>query len=164
MRNEECGILRHLRAECVGHGTLSPGDQSKMSGYSGTPLARKLGIKPGSKVVLINGPTDYLDLLSPLPENIEFEDDTGGEVDLIHIFTNSRDELFGELPKLTRLIKPNGSIWVSWYKKAAKLPTEITEDTVREAAFPIGLVDVKVCAVDERWSGLKLVIRKENRI
>ncbi len=88
----------------------------------------------------------------------------GGELDLIHLFTNSRDELFGKLAECVRLIKQDGTIWVSWYKKAAKLPTEITEDTVREAAFPLGLVDIKVCAVDEKWSGLKLVIRKENRI
>ncbi len=81
-----------------------------------------------------------------------------------HIFTNSRDELFQNLAECVRLIKRDGSIWVSWYKKAAKLPTEIIEDTVREAAFPLGLVDIKVCAVDEKWSGLKLVIRKENRI
>jgi len=74
------------------------------------------------------------------------------------------NRLYGRLAECVRLIKQNGSIWVSWYKKAAKMPTEITEDTVREAAFPLGLVDVKVCAVDEKWSGLKLVIRKENRI
>jgi Protein of unknown function (DUF3052) len=86
------------------------------------------------------------------------------EIDVIHIFTNTRDGLFRGLSDARNLIKQNGSIWISWYKKAAKLPTEITEDTIREAAFPLGLVDVKVCAVDEKWSGLKLVIRKENRI
>ena len=84
-------------------------------------------------------------------------------VDIVHLFTNSRDELFGELARLRNVIRQDGAIWVSWYKKAAKLPTEITEDTVREAAFPLGLVDVKVCAVDEKWSGLKVVIRKVNR-
>ena len=84
-------------------------------------------------------------------------------VDIVHLFTNSRDELFGELARLRNVIRQGGAIWVSWYKKAAKLPTEITEDTVREAAFPLGLVDVKVCAVDEKWSGLKVVIRKVNR-
>jgi hypothetical protein len=85
-------------------------------------------------------------------------------LDIVHLFTNSRDELFSELARLQNVIKQDGAIWVSWYKKAAKLPTEITEDTVREAAFPLGLVDVKVCAVDERWSGLKVVIRRENRV
>ena len=82
---------------------------------------------------------------------------------MIHLFTNSRDDLFRLLPEFKNLVKQDGAIWVSWYKRAAKLPTEITEDTVREAALPIGLVDVKVCAVDDKWSGLKLVIRKENR-
>ncbi|MEP6944721.1 MAG: DUF3052 family protein [Acidobacteriota bacterium] len=83
---------------------------------------------------------------------------------LVHIFTNERDELFQLLARFRQMIPQNGSIWVSWYKKAAKLPTEITEDTIREAAFPLGLVDVKVCAVDEKWSALKVVIRKESRL
>ncbi len=133
-------------------------------GYSGTPLAKKLGMKEGFAVLGLNPPDNFLDLLAPLPENVTILATPQPEIDLIHLFTNSRDELFGELAKCVRLIKQNGSIWVSWYKKAAKLPTEITEDTVREAAFPLGLVDIKVCAVDEKWSGLKLVIRKENRI
>ncbi|MDI1242945.1 MAG: DUF3052 family protein [bacterium] len=85
------------------------------------------------------------------------------KLDILHIFTNSRDELFRVLDEARGVIKQDGAIWVSWYKKAAKLSTEITEDTIREAALPMGLVDVKVCAVDEKWSGLKLVIRKELR-
>lgn len=134
------------------------------TGYSGTPLAKKLGIKDGFAVLTVNAPEDYDEILRPLQDNVSISDRLFVEADLIHIFTNSRDELFGALPKFMRMIKQNGAIWVSWYKKAAKLPTEITEDTVREAAFPLGLVDVKVCAVDEKWSGLKLVIRKENRV
>lgn len=133
-------------------------------GYSGTPLAKKLGIKEGFVVLTVNAPDDYDDLVAPLPAEVTVPDSPRVDVDLIHLFTNSRDELFGKLAECVRLIKQDGSIWVSWYKKAAKLPTEITEDTVREAAFPLGLVDIKVCAVDEKWSGLKLVIRKENRI
>lgn len=133
-------------------------------GYSGTPLAKKLGVKDGFQVLTVNAPQDYDDLIAPLPEAVSILDRLAADADLIHIFTNSRDELFGKLAESVRLIKQNGSIWVSWYKKAAKLPTEITEDTIREAAFPLGLVDVKVCAVDEKWSGLKLVIRKENRV
>jgi len=134
-----------------------------MTGYSGTPLTKKLGIKEGFAVLGVNPPDDFRGLLAPLPENVMVLARPQQEIDLIHLFTNSRSELFAELAKCVRLIKQDGSIWVSWYKKAAKLPTEITEDTVREAAFPLGLVDVKVCAVDEKWSGLKLVIRKENR-
>ena len=132
-------------------------------GYSGTPLAKKLGIKDGFNVLTVNAPDDYREMLASLPENVAISDSVAPNADLVHIFTNSRDDLFGKLAESVRLIKQNGSIWVSWYKKAAKLPTEITEDTVREAAFPLGLVDIKVCAVDEKWSGLKLVIRKENR-
>jgi hypothetical protein len=137
------------------------------AGYSGTPLAKKLGINEGFSVLSSGAPANYLDLLAPLPNDVAIEIDSSGtsnRFDVIHLFTNSRDELFAKLAESVRLIKQNGSIWVSWYKKAAKLPTEITEDTIREAAFPLGLVDVKVCAVDEKWSGLKLVIRKENRI
>jgi Protein of unknown function (DUF3052) len=134
------------------------------AGYSGTPLAKKLGIKEGFTVYGVNAPDDFEQSLEPLPAGVAMLDEPKAGIDLIHLFTNSRDELFGKLAECVRLIKQNGSIWVSWYKRAAKLPTEITEDTIREAAFPLGLVDIKVCAVDEKWSGLKLVIRKENRI
>lgn len=132
------------------------------AGYSGTPLAKKLGIKDGFVVLVVNAPDDYPALLDPLADGVEIRDATDntfvrteGAADLLHLFTNSRDGLFSGLAKYNALIKQDGMIWVSWYKKAAKLPTEITEDTVREAAFPLGLVDIKVCAVDEKWSGVK---------
>ena len=134
------------------------------AGYSGTPLAKKLGIKEGMLVVSVDAPQNYDELLSPLPDGVRISKNARRDADVIHIFTNTRDGLFKAVSEVRHLIKQNGSIWVSWYKKAAKLPTEITEDTVREAAFPLGLVDIKVCAVDDRWSGLKLVIRRENRI
>lgn len=136
-------------------------------------MGKKLGIKDGSVVLTVNAPGNYLEWVEPLPEGVVIE--AAGSVtplgtsglsqhwDIVHLFTNSRDELFSELARLRNVIKQDGAIWVSWYKKAAKLPTEITEDTVRDAAFPLGLVDVKVCAVDEKWSGLKVVIRRENR-
>ena len=129
-------------------------------------MAKKLGIKAGMFVMLVDAPDGFVDLLGDLPEGVAV---SAGEtptapVDIVHIFTNSMDGLFRSLDAGRRSIKQDGAIWVSWYKKAAKLPTEITEDTIREAALPLGLVDVKVCAVDEKWSGLKLVIRKENRI
>ena len=143
------------------------------SGYSGKPLSKKLGITPGMIVLTVGAPADYTDLLMHVPNDVLIVESgargsgrakiSSGPADMIHIFTNSRDDLFRGLAKYKSLIKQDGSIWVSWYKRAAKLPTEITEDTVREAALPLGLVDVKVCAVDEKWSGLKLVIRKENR-
>jgi hypothetical protein len=134
------------------------------AGYSGTPLARKLGIKEGMKVITVDAPADYRALLDPLPPDVTILAKPQKDADILHLFTNTRDGLFRALSEARGLIKQNGVIWVSWYKKAAKLPTEITEDTVREAAFPLGLVDVKVCAVDEKWSGLKLVVRRENRI
>lgn len=138
------------------------------TGYSGTPLAKKLGMKEGMAVLTVNAPGDYLDLLDPVPDGVTITDLQAGSqrsdaVDIVHLFTNSRDELFWQLARLRNVIRQDGAIWVSWYKKAAKLRSEIAEDTVREAAFPLGLVDVKVCAVDDKWSGLKVVIRKENR-
>lgn len=142
------------------------------AGYSGTPLAKKLGMKEGMVVLTVNAPDNYEQLVEPVPEGVEIIDlragsprsDAGRSLDIVHLFTNSRDELFSELARLRNVIEQDGAIWVSWYKKAAKLPTQITEDMIREAAFPLGLVDVKVCAVDDKWSGLKVVIRKENRV
>lgn len=133
-------------------------------GYSGTPLSKKLGITPGMAVATIGAPDNYSVLLDPVPDDVSFSDSPGQDVDLVHLFTNSWADLIKELSNARKAIKQDGTIWVSWYKKAAKLPTEITEDRVRDAAFPLGLVDIKVCAVDEKWSGLKLVIRRENRI
>jgi len=154
------------------------------AGYSGTPLAKKLGIKAGMTVVVAGYSDDYGALVAPMPDDVILVTDhpvatstplgdapagtprapgSDGAIDVLHIFTNSRDELFRVLDEARGVIKQDGMIWVSWYKKAAKLSTEITEDTVRDAALPLGLVDVKVCAVDEKWSGLKLVIRKELR-
>jgi hypothetical protein len=144
------------------------------AGYSGTPLAKKLGIKEGFVVAAVNAPENYEELLSPLPAGVEITRLDPGtlpdgrvsarNIDVIHFFTNSRDELARGLAKYMKLIKQDGVIWVSWYKKAARLPTEITEDVVRDVCLPLGLVDIKVCAVDEKWSGLKLVIRHENRV
>ena len=142
-------------------------------GYSGKPLSKKLGITPGMIVMTVGAPENYSDLLMHVPDDVLIvEADSHrtkrakistGPADMVHLFTNSRDDLFRRLTEYKNVIKQDGTIWVSWYKRAAKLPTEITEDTVREAALPLGLVDVKVCAVDDKWSGLKLVIRKENR-
>jgi hypothetical protein len=134
------------------------------AGYSGTPLAKKLGIKENAAVIVANAPENYGELLAPLPAGATIFEKPVKNADIVHFFTNSRDELARGLAKYKALIKQDGSIWVSWYKKAAKLATEITEDTIREVAFPLGLVDVKVCAVDDKWSGLKLVIRRENRV
>ncbi len=133
------------------------------AGYSGTPLAQKLGIKPGSQVVVIGAPEGYLSLLDPLPEGVRFVKRWAASTDIVHIFTTRREELHKLLTKYRSQLQPTGMVWVSWPKKSAKVATDITEDTVREVALPLGFVDIKVCAVSEVWSGLKLVIRKELR-
>ena len=132
-------------------------------GYSGTPLARKLGIVAGSRVVVVNAPDGYRDWLVPLPEDVRFEATVSMAVTVVHVFADRRAALKTQLDSLRERIAPNAAVWVSWPKKASKVPTDITEDTIRELALPIGFVDVKVCAVSEIWSGLKLVIRKELR-
>ena len=134
-----------------------------MAGYSGTPLAKKLGFKENFKVYTINAPANYAELLEFLPDGVIFFKKLQNDLDMIHLFSSSKTELTGILKESLQAIKSNGMIWISWPKKSSKIPSEISEDTVREVALPLGLVDVKVCAVDEIWSGLKLVIRKENR-
>lgn len=133
------------------------------AGYSGTPLGKKLGIKEGLRIFIRNAPEEYLQWIAPLPYNATFSARIEGDIDLAHVFVSERSELRSLLEELYDPIAPDGMIWVSWHKKASKIPTEITEDVVREIALPMGLVDVKVCAVSEIWSGLKLVIRKELR-
>ena len=134
-----------------------------MAGYSGTPLAKKLGIKEGFRVLAVNAPEGYPGLLDPLPESVSFVPGLDRTVDLVHLFSVSREELASALPVYRAGLDPRATVWVSWPKKAAKVPTDITEDVVREVALPLGFVDVKVCAVDEVWSGLKLVVRSELR-
>jgi len=133
------------------------------SGYSGTPLAKKLGIKPGTAVCAINAPAHYRDLLAPLPADVTFANDVAQGASFVHLFTLARTDLVAALERIRPLLATDGMIWVSWPKKASKVPTDITEDTIRAVALPMGLVDVKVCAVDATWSGLKLVIRKALR-
>lgn len=133
------------------------------AGYSGTPLARKLGIGPGAVVCALEAPAHYRGLLAPLPEGVRFVSKVSAAATLVHAFAVDRARLDGTLRECRAAIAPDAAVWVSWPKKASKVPTDITEDTVRELALPLGFVDVKVCAVDETWSGLKLVIRKELR-
>lgn len=133
------------------------------AGYSGTPLVRKLGIRAGDRMTVLNPPPDYWDLLTGLPDGVESLTARARNLDFVHFFAQRAAELRRRLPKLLRAIRPDGMIWVSWPKKASKVETDVTEDVVRAVALPLGLVDVKVCAVDEVWSALKLVIRKELR-
>ena len=134
-----------------------------MAGYSGTPLSKKLGIKPGSRVYVKNPPVGYRKLLAPLPEGVGFTTRLTAGMQFIHLFTSSRAQLTSALPALLRKLEVDGTLWVSWPKKASGVATDVSEDVIRQIALPLGLVDVKVCAVDETWSGLKLVIRKTNR-
>ena len=134
-----------------------------MSGYSGTPLAAKLGIKAGMAVRAANAPDGYRDLLAPLPGGASIATRAAGKADLVHHFSTHRSELAKALARYRRSLADDTAVWVSWPKKAARVPTDITEDTIRALALPLGYVDVKVCAVSEVWSGLKLVVRKELR-
>ena len=133
-----------------------------MAGYSGTPLAKKLGLKDDLTVLLSGAPDSYRKSLDA-PQSVRFVTKLSGDVDLVQIFTARRAQLADALTRYRQTLAPDAIVWVSWPKKSSKVPTDITEDTVREVALPLGFVDVKVCAVDEVWSGLKLVVRKELR-
>ena len=134
-----------------------------MTGYSGTPLAKKLGIKPNCKLFLSHAPQNYLTWVAPLPAGVTCVSRLTRDTDIVHLFVTERAMLSKSLPGFLKTLRDDAVIWVSWPKKAAKVPTDVTEDVIRVVALPLGVVDVKVCAVDEVWSGLKLVIRKENR-
>lgn len=134
-----------------------------MSGYSGTPLAKKLGIKPGFRVKTRNAPQGFLELLEPVPEGAKVSPRLRAPVDIFHAFVMTRVELNKAVRQGLKDIHPSGVIWISWPKQASGVPTDVKEGSIREAALPLGLVDVKVCAVDDTWSGLKLVIRKALR-
>lgn len=133
------------------------------TGYSGTPLIKKLGIVDEMRMHLRHAPAHYLSLLGELPASVKLAKQLRGEVDFIHLFITERRLLEAEIPQCMKQLQHDGMIWVSWPKKASKVQTDITEDVIREVILPLGLVDIKVCAVDEVWSGLKLVIRKELR-
>ena len=134
-----------------------------MPGYSGKPLAIKLGIKPGSELCVVGAPDDYLKLIEPLPERTKVVTRLSLNTGLVHIFTSRKAELAKALHSYRTKLDPAAVVWVSWPKKSSRVPTDITEDTVREVALPLGFVDIKVCAVTNVWSGLKLVVRKELR-
>jgi len=138
-------------------------EPSQTAGYSGTPLARKLGIREGTTVLLVGAPEDYVSSLEPLPPAVTFKAQADRSIDLAQVFVTRRDELARLLTSLRRKLRPDAAVWVSWPKKSARLATDVTEDTIRELALPLGFVDIKVCAVSNVWSGLKLVVRRELR-
>lgn len=136
-----------------------------VAGYSGKPLKDKLGYRPGCAAAVIGAPMDYAALLDmpAAPPSLSADDPLPPGLCFLHLFATRRAMLEIVLSKARGSITTDGMVWVSWPKKASKLPSEITEDTVRDVALPLGFVDIKVCAVDENWSGLKLVIRKDLR-
>lgn len=134
-----------------------------MAGYSGTPLVRKLGIKAGMEIHAVGAPEGYLKLIEPLPEGAKNAARLSKNTALVHFFSSHKADLAQALRSYRATLKATTIVWVSWPKKAAKVPTDITEDTVRDLALPLGFVDIKVCAVTAVWSGLKLVVRKELR-
>ncbi len=133
------------------------------SGYSKTPLVRKLGIKPGHAVAVIDGPADFVTWLGELPEGAELRPALGAAPDVAVVFATERARLETALLEAADAIFPAGAVWAAWPKRASRVPTDITEDTVREIALPRGLVDNKVCAISEVWSGLRVVWRREHR-
>ena len=134
-----------------------------VAGYSGKPLATKLGIKEQTSLVAVDAPNGYRRLLEPLPAAVRFSSKIDKTTDIVHVFCTAKSELSRELKSYRKELGPNAAIWVSWPKRSANVPTDVTEDVVRAIALPLGFVDIKVCAVDDVWSGLKLVVRKELR-
>ena len=133
------------------------------AGYSGTPLVKKLGVKEGHRVAWLGAPERFDALVGELPAAANVRRRLGRDLDLLVQFTTSRAELEARLPKLREAVFPAGAAWVAWPKRSSGVATDVTEDVVRDLALPLGLVDVKVIAIDETWSGLKLVVRKELR-
>jgi hypothetical protein len=133
------------------------------AGYSGTPLAQKLGIKPGMKVIGIDAPSNYRKLLGSAAGTVSFGERASNNENFVHLFATQRSALEKQLVQLRKKLADSGTVWVSWPKKASGVQTDITEDVIRTVALPLGFVDVKVCAVDEIWSGLKLMVRREHR-
>jgi hypothetical protein len=134
-----------------------------MAGYSQAPLAQKLGIRPGMSLIAINPPDDYDTLVGGLPSPIDLKTNLDGSIDFIHFFTKDYAELNAVFPEIKQALQPNGMLWISWPKRASKVITDLSDNSVREIGLNFGLVDVKVCAVDEIWSALKFVYRIKDR-
>ena len=134
-----------------------------MAGYSGTPLVKKLGIKEGSRVALVNAPKDFQATLEELPDNVKFMKSVTKSLDLILFFVSSEQVLAKDFAKLAARLASNGMIWIAWPKKSSGVATDLVFDRVQRIGLDAGLVDVKICAIDETWSGLKFVIRLKDR-
>ena len=135
-----------------------------MAGYSGTPLPRKLGITPASRLAFVDAPSGFAATLGALPEGVTTKNSLRGGADVAICFVTERRVLARRIDGLGRAIFPDGAAWIAWPKRASGVATDVTEDTVREVALPLGLVDNKVCAIDETWSALRIVWRREHRV
>lgn len=134
-----------------------------IAGYSGTPLAKKLGIAEGTHVVSLAAPEHYRELLAPLPEGVVWAARVTAKTDIVHVFVTRAEDLNRRLGTLRQSLRPDAAVWVSWPKKSSGVVSNVNEQTVRDLALPLGFIDIKVCAVDAVWSGLKLVIRRNQR-
>ena len=139
-------------------------DTTKQSGYSGTPLAKKLGLKPEMRGVLVDPPTDLMAWLAPLPEGIEFLEAPTTPLDFALVFSEAQIHLVGEISALEPHLSPSGMIWVAWPKKSSGVETDLVFDVVQRSGLDLGLVDNKVCAISPIWSGLRFVVRREKRV
>ena len=137
--------------------------EKSVTGYSGTPLVRKLGIRPGTTLLVRHEPKDYWDWISPLPDAVTVKSRPTGGLDFVHLFFTRASDFKKEVLAARKSLAMDGMIWISWPKKASRVETDLDENIIRDFALQHGLVDVKVCAVDETWSGLKLVIPRHLR-
>ncbi len=160
-------MLRSLTQACA-EGARIGHDREMQSGagYSATPLPKKLGIKPGHHLAVLAAPDKFDEVLQPLPHGVAVQPDLSGTdpLDVVLVFVTQRAELEQQLNGIRQRMAQDGGFWVAWPKRAARVPTDVTEDVIREIALPTGLVDNKVCAIDATWSGLRLVIRRELRV
>jgi hypothetical protein len=138
-------------------------EDALMAGYSGKPLVQKLGIKPGFRIFVDGAPKAYSDIVGELPDGASLKARLKAPLDMIHLFATRAAGLKAKLESFRAAIAPDGMVWVSWPKKASGVATDLSDIVVRDIALPLGLVDIKVCAIDETWSGLKFVIRKDQR-
>jgi hypothetical protein len=133
------------------------------AGYSGTPLVKKLGFREGWRIAIVGGPVDVTTLLGELPEGVEIVHRLGGELDAVWMFVVSRHELDLNLPSALACLPVTGTLWISWPKRASGIPTDLSENVLREVVLPTGWVDIKVAAIDDEWSGLRFALRRELR-
>lgn len=142
---------------------MAAGEERTAAGYSGTPLPRKLGIRPGARVALLGAPEGARALLEPLPPGARVSARLSPGLDVMVLFADRAADLARRMPRAQAAMKPDAGLWIAWPKRASGVPTDITEDVVREMGLAAGLVDTKVCAIDATWSGLRLVIRLRDR-